>query len=111
MLTLFRNFGGWFTGSPCRDVNRGVVVGVGRMAARPTVELGLALAIGLLAMAALRAGAAGIPGIDGHDTDSVEQPFVGDEPTELVERPSAHFGPMLSPEPSPIAYALEVLKC
>jgi hypothetical protein len=108
MLTPFRHFNGWFTGSPCRDIYRGVVIGVCDVTTLPTVKLGLAGAVALLAVAALGAGATGVAGVNGHNRDTVELSLVGNEGSKLIECPSAHLGSLLTLKPSPTTDALEV---
>jgi hypothetical protein len=110
MPRLLGHFGGWFTDSPCRDVDRGVVVGVGSMATRATLKLGLVLSVAFVAMSACRACAAGIAWVDRHDRNTVELSFVLNEITELRKTPPAHLGPFFTPEPCPVANAFEVFK-
>lgn len=74
----------------CRDVNRGVVVSVCGMSAKLTLELSLRLAIGLIAVVALGAGAAGVARIHGDNGDAMQFPLVLDEVPQLGKAPSAN---------------------
>lgn len=95
-------------GCCCRDVNRGVVVSVRGMSAKPTLELGLRLAICLVAMVALGAGAAGVARIHGDNGYAVELPLVLDEGPQLKETPTAHLRSLTLAKPCPPANAFEV---
>jgi len=74
-------------------------------------ELGLALAVGLLAMSADATRLAGVARIDLHDGDSRILRLVRKEAEELVERPTRQPVPSVStPSRYPFADTLEVLK-
>jgi len=75
-----------------------------------TLKLSLVLAIGLLAMAALRTGPAGIARVDQHDRHSHELSLVLQERTQLVERPAGMPVSLGLLDRDPIPDALEVLK-
>lgn len=90
-----------------RDVNRGVVVCMGRVAALPALKLVLTLTVGFLAMPALTTGAGRVARIDGNHRDSRELRLVLDERPQLKERPSAHFCSLALSKPCPRPNALE----
>lgn len=106
MLTLFRNFRLVYN-SPCGDINRCVVVCIGRMATLQTEKIRLALAIGFVAMPTFAACSAAVSGIDKSNRYSEQLPFVGDELAKLGECPSTHLGSLLFTEPSPVSDASE----
>lgn len=97
-------------GCPYRDVDRCIDVGVGLVAARPTLKLVLRKTIALFAMSAPCAGAAGVAGVHGYDGNAVEITLVNKELAELGERPPAHLCPLVAPEPDSLSDAFEVFK-
>lgn len=110
MLMLFRHFDGWFTGSPCRDIPRGVDVCIAGKAAVQAYEFALALAVVFFGVAAAGTGAAGVTWINSDHGNTEQLPLVSNELTELGEGPSAHLCSLTLAEPCPLTDALEVFK-
>src|SRR5690606_2236375 len=79
----------------------------GRVAAAPALESVLRRPVGLFAVAALVAGAAGVSRVHGHHRDAGERGLVRDELTKLMETPSRHLRPLLPAEPGSLPDALE----
>lgn len=98
MLKLFRSFRLVYV-SPCRDVNRGVVVCVGHMATQTAFKLGLALTIGFIAMTTLATGSAGVARINGYHWDTVQLSLVFEKAPQLKKRPATHLCSLTTPEP------------
>ena len=103
------HFGPVYSG-PCGEVNRRVVIGVGRAATRTTLKLRLALAVGFLAMATDRTCATGISRVNGDNGHSVQLALVGQELAKLSEGPAAHLGSLLFTEPCALADVRQVFQ-
>lgn len=76
-----------------------------------TTKLTLVLAVGLIAMATLRTGAASIARIDGHNGDALTLGLVFDEGAQLEESPTVVLCSLPPPNRYSQANALEVFKC
>lgn len=100
-----------YSGSGDGHIDCRVDVGMLAERARLTVKLCLIAAVGLLAVSALRASPAGVSRIDRDQRDTVELGLVFEKRSELTERPTAHPGTLLAPEPSPSANSSQVLDC
>src|SRR5262245_7877293 len=74
------------------------------------LELIPGLPVPLLAMAALRTGAARVARIEQNDGDAPESRLVGDETPELMERPTLHAGSIGLSDRCPLADAFEVFE-
>jgi hypothetical protein len=93
------------------DVPGGVPIGVSGEPAVLAQEHSLALAVGLLAMAALGACPAGIARVHLHDADSRVLRLVREEAIDLVERPARQSVASIFASSRDLAvYPLEVLK-
>jgi hypothetical protein len=92
------------------DIQGPYEVGMRAMPTQPTLEFGLALPVGLVAMTARRTRPRRVPGIDCHDFDADQTGLVFDEVPELVKRPSRYAGSLLLVKPLPVADALEVFQ-
>lgn len=69
------------------------------MAALPTKKLRLALAVGLLAMAAIGTGSTGITRIDSGTRNTSQLGLVGQEGSQLGKGPRTMLGSLLFPQP------------
>ena len=98
-------------GSLCRDISRGVVVCIRRMAATQTDKFRLAFAISLLAMPAFGASAGRISRIDGDHRNTVQATLVLDKLPELSESPTTHLCSLAFAEPCSGSYPSQFLDC
>ena len=83
---------------------------MGLMSTRTTLEFRLALAVGLLAVAALGTRPGTVAGVDPLEHHPGQRCLVLDERPKLKERPTAHSRSLRPAKPSPVADALEVFK-
>ncbi len=105
----FRNLKPIGNGS-CRQIDGGVVVGMGLMAALPTFERRLRSSVAFIAVSASGTGPTGIARVNSYDGNTEQLALVGDKGTELIERPAIHLRSLSLAKPCPVADALEVLK-
>src|SRR4051812_39521581 len=81
------------------------------MPARTTLEFALALAVGFLAVLALRTGPASVPGINRDHRHAGQPGFVLDKATQLEESPTREpITLFAAPSRYPIADACQVFK-
>ncbi len=96
---------------PGTDVPGRDEVGMRLVVTHAALEFGLALAVGLLAVSALGARSAGVPGIYRDHRDASQPGLVLDEGAELEEGPSREpVASVSAPSRCPFAYAFEVFK-
>src|ERR1039457_1930418 len=95
-------------GSPACDVDRTDVVGMVDEIARLANELGLALAVGLVDVAARGASPRCVARIYGHELDASDGGLVAEERAQLKERPSRMHRPLASPDRCPLANARQL---
>lgn len=95
---------------PTPDVERSVVVGVQRKAARTTAEQFLTPPVGFVGVSALGTLAAGIARVNVDDADTRKPSFVRDFCSKVMERPRVQRRTLTTPSPYPLAYALQILK-
>jgi hypothetical protein len=102
VLTQLAN-SGRFTGRPA-DVNGRDGIGVRLVLTGAAPKLILELAVFLGAVATLGIGATGIPRIDRHHRDAREGSLVGQEKTELAERPGIENSSLRTPGRCPFTH-------
>lgn len=95
-------------GCPACDVNRADMVGMVDEVARLANKLGLALAIGLVNVAARWASPRGVARVHGHEFDASEGGLVAEERAQLKERPSRMHRPLALSDRCPFADARQV---
>lgn len=110
-LPLFRNLRLIYD-SPATNVDGRVEVSVIHMMAVHALKLDLALAVFLRTVAAFRAGARGVSRVNERDGHARQSSLVGNELSELEERPTRNSGTLLAPEPflDAAADARQILK-
>ncbi len=98
------------TNGPQSNIARRVFVCVVGMAARTTDKLRLTFSVGFIAMSTLRTSPRCIARVNQHEIDTGELQLVRDESAKLRERPAAHLGSLLFPEPCPLPNMRQILQ-
>lgn len=96
----------WLTESspaPVTNDESSVVIGMSGEPAQPTFERGLVRSVALVRVPARRTLARGVPSVHENDRDAGERRLVGDELTQLTERPRVKHRSLLPRSPDPSA--------
>src|SRR3954454_2090684 len=95
---------------PCRDIQRGVVVSSGGIAALEAAEVGLIGTVALVAVATDATGTRRIAGVHVDDAHPGGKRLVGDELPQLEESPRTVLPPLLVANVHALTNPLEILK-
>jgi len=94
----------------CPEIQGGVDVGMGHVAARSASKFTLGLAVCLLAMSAAAAYPAGVFWVNDNHRNAGQLGLIFDEVAELGETPAGYSCPLTLAEPGPVADAREFFK-